>query len=322
MPVDGTIRWGLLGTARITTKLLVGAAQADRVQVVAVGSRSAETARRFAHANDIPRAHGSYVDLLADPEVDAIYISIPNSGHHEWTMKALAAGKHVLCEKPYTRRPDEVHEAWDAAEAGGLVLEEAFMWRHSPQTRRLLELLPALGDIVFVRASFSHRLDDASDIRLAAALDGGSLMDVGCYCVSAARLLAGAEPENVFGRQVLADSGVDRRFAGLLRFGAGLDATIHSGFDSEHEQLEVVGREGTVMLPDPWHARSGVLVVNGEEQRVEPTNPYRLELEDMGAAIRGEHAPLLGRADALGQARAIEALYRSAETMVPIAARP
>lgn len=322
MPIDGTIRWALLGTARITTKLLAGAAQADRVQVVAVGSRSAEAARRFAHANDIPRAHGAYADLLADPEVDAVYISIPNSGHHEWTMKALAAGKHVLCEKPYTRRPEDVHEAWDAAEAGGLLLQEAFMWRHSPQTRRLLELLSTLGEIVFVRASFSHRLDDASDIRLAAALDGGSLMDVGCYCVSAARLVAGGEPETVFGRQVLADSGVDRRFAGLLHFGGGLCASIHSAFDCVHEQLEVVGREGAVMLPDPWHARSGVLVVNGREERVEPIDPYRLELEDMGCAIRGERAPLLGRADALGQARAMEALYRSADTDQPISLAP
>jgi D-xylose 1-dehydrogenase (NADP+, D-xylono-1,5-lactone-forming) len=315
---DGTIRWGLLGTARINAKLLAGAALADRVHVAAVGSRQLATARQFAADNGIPRAHGSYAELLADPQVDAVYISIPNSAHHEWTMQALAAGKHVLCEKPYTRRPDEVNEAFDAAEAGGLILEEGFMWRHSPQTRRLMELLPTLGEALFLRASFSHRLGDRSDIRLAAALDGGSLMDVGCYCVSAARLVAGGEPEVVFAQQVLDESGVDRRFAGLLRFAGGFTATIHSGFDSEHEPLEVVGRQGSVMLPDPWHARSGVLVVNGEEERVEPLNPYRMELEDVGAATRGERAPLLGRADALGQARAIEALYRSADTGQPV----
>jgi predicted dehydrogenase len=112
---------------------------------------------------------------------------------------------------------------------------------------------------------------------------------------------------------------VDRRFAALLRFPGGLSATFHSGFSSVHEQLEVVGREGSIMLPDPWHARSGILVVDGEEQRVEPTNPYQLELEDVGAAIRGERAPLLGRADALGQARTIEALYHSAESSLPVA---
>jgi D-xylose 1-dehydrogenase (NADP+, D-xylono-1,5-lactone-forming) len=315
---DGTIRWGLLGTGTINAKLLAGAAHAGRTKVVAVGSRQRGTAEAFAAENAIPRAHGSYAELLADPQVDAVYISVPNSAHHAWTMQALAAGKHVLCEKPYSRHPQDVEEAFDAAEAGGLVLQEAFMWRHTPQVRRLLELLPSLGELVAVRASFSHRLDDAANIRMSADLEGGSLMDVGCYCVSAARLVAGAEPEFVYGDQVLAESGVDRRFAGLLRFASGLQATFHTGFSSEHEQLEVIGRDGSVMLPDPWHSRSGILVVDGEEQRVPATNPYQLELEDMGAAIRGERQALLGRSDARGQARTIEALYRSADSGAPV----
>ena len=228
-------------------------------------------------------------------------------------MKAVAAGKHVLCEKPYTRRPAEVEEAWDAADAAGVVLMEAFMWRHTPQAARLVELSAELGELIHVRSTFSHRLADDADIRVDAALDGGSLMDVGCYCVSGARLIAGEEPDLVYGQQVTTADGVDRRFTGYLHFPSGLVATFHSGFDSFSESLEVTGRDGTVSLPDPWHSQRGVLLVDGEEQPVEAVNPYMCELDDMAAAIRGQRAPLLGRDDAVGQARVIEALYRSAE---------
>jgi predicted dehydrogenase len=312
------IRWGLLGTARINAKLLAGARLSDTAQVVAVGSRSGDAARAFAEANGIGRAHGTYEGLLADDGVDAVYISLPNALHHRWTMIALAAGKHVLCEKPYTRHPEDVDVAWDAAEAGGLVVAEAYMWRHTPQAARLVELLPRLGELVTVRATFSHRLMDDADIRVSAELEGGSLMDVGGYCVSGARLVAGDEPERVYGEQVTTADGVDRRFTGVLRFPSGLSATFHSGFDSHSEGLEVIGRQGSVFLPDPWHSRSGLLVVDGVEERVAPTNPYQCELDDMAAAIRGEKAPRLGRADALGQARTIEALYRSAAEGAPV----
>jgi predicted dehydrogenase len=312
------VRWGLLGTARINAKLLAGLQLTDTATVVAVGSRSAAQARTYAEANHIPRAHGSYEGLLADPEVEAVYISLPNALHHEWTMIALAAGKHVLCEKPYTRHPEQVEAAWDAAEAGGLVLQEAFMWRHTPQAARLVELLPRLGELVHVRSTFSHRLADDADIRVSAALEGGSLMDVGCYCVSGARLVAGEEPDVVFGHQVTTLDGVDRRFAGLLHFPSGLTATFHSGFDSLSESLEVTGRNGTLSLVDPWHSRAGLIHVDGREERVEVRDPYQCELEDMAAVIRGEKAPRLGRADALGQARTIDALYRSAETGQPV----
>jgi predicted dehydrogenase len=139
-------------------------------------------------------------------------------------------------------------------------------------------------------------------------------MDVGCYCVSGSRLVAGSEPVRVHGEQVVGASGVDRRFSGLLRFADGLTATITSGFESFHESLEVIGHDASLRLPDPWHSRAGLLYLDDEEIRVEPINPYRLELEDMNAAIRGERAPLLGRADAMGQARTIEALYRAAES--------
>ena len=251
MSTQEPIRWGLLGTSRINAKLLAGARLSPNAEVVAVGSRSAEMAEAYAAANDIERTHGTYEGLLADPDVDAVYIPLPNALHHPWTLAALAAGKHVLCEKPYTRHPDEVDEAWDAAEAAGLVLMEAYMWRHTPQADRLVELLPRIGELVAMRATFSHRLADDGDIRVSAALEGGALMDVGCYCVSGARLIAGEEPELVYGQQVTTADGVDRRFTGVLRFPSGLTATFHAGFDAFSESLEVIGRDGSISLPDP-----------------------------------------------------------------------
>ena len=318
MSSNDAIRWGLLGTSRINLKLMQGAGGTDAAEVTAVGSRSVETGRAFAEANDIPRVHGSYEALLADAEVDAIYNPLPNAMHHPWTLKAIEAGKHVLCEKPYTRHPLEVDAAWDAAQAAGVVLMEAYMWRHTPQAARLKELAGQIGELVHVRSTFSHRLNDDADIRVDAELEGGSLMDVGCYCISGARLIAGEEPESVYGEQVTAPNGVDRRFTGVLRFPSGLVASFHSGFDSFSESLEVTGREGSVLLPDPWHSTRGVLYVDGVEQTVAVKNPYQCELEDMAAAIRGEREPLLGRDDAMGQARVIEALYRSAEAGEPV----
>jgi D-xylose 1-dehydrogenase (NADP+, D-xylono-1,5-lactone-forming) len=313
MSTPTPIRWGLLGTANITGKLLAGARQSAEVLVTAVGSRSVERARSFAVDNDIPGAHGSYEELLADPEVDAVYISLPNSLHHAWTMRALEAGKHVLCEKPYSRHPAEVDEAFDAADAAGLVLQEAFMWRHTPQVRMLQELLPRLGPVRVIRATFGYDLKREGDVRLDPELDGGSLMDVGCYCVSGARLLAG-EPVRVAGEQLVGRSGVDIRFAGVMRFWDDVMATFNCGFDGFSESLEVIGRDARLLLPDPWHSRSGVLYLDEEPLQAKAVNPYRLELEDMNAAIRGDRRPLLGRADALGQARTIEALYRAAES--------
>jgi predicted dehydrogenase len=313
MTTSTTIRWGLLGTGDITRKLLAGARRSPEVSVTAVGSRTFERARAFAAANDIPRAHGSYEDLLADPEVDAVYISLPNSLHHPWTMASLAAGKHVLCEKPYTHHPAQVTEAFDTAEARGLVLEEAFMWRHTPQVRRVLELLPRLGPVRVVRSTFAFLLSRDYDVRIDATLEGGSLMDVGCYCVSASRLIAG-EPLRVAGEQVMGETGVDVRFGGVMRCRDDVLATFSSGFDGATESLEIIGRDARLFLPDPWHSVRGVLYLDDELIQVEPVNPYQLELEDVNAAIRGERSPLLGRADALGQARAIEALYQAAKT--------
>ena len=318
MSSNGPVRWGILGTAGISARFLAGASGSTEATVVAVGSRTGERAAAFAAEHGIARAHPSYDDLLEDPLVEAVYVCLPNALHHPWTMRALAARKHVLCEKPYSRRPDEVAAAFDHAQRAGLVLSEAFMWRHHPQVRRLVELLPGIGRLETIRASFSFVLDDPADIRLRADLDGGSLMDVGCYCVSGARLLAGEEPDLAFGAAVVGPTGVDVRFTGILRFPSGAVAEFSSGLTTDHRGLEAIGTAGSIRLVDPWHARPATIVQDGAEEALEPVDPYRLEIDDLSAAIRGHRAPLLGKADALGQARAIDALLRSADAGRPL----
>ena len=318
------IAWGFLSTARIGLKLLAAARSSDRVDVVGVASRDAARAEAFAREHGIERAYGSYEALLADSDIEAVYIPLPNSLHAEWSTRALEAGKHVLCEKPLGRRAAEVESAFDAAERAGRLLVEAFMYRHHPQTRRLKELIAegAVGRLQMVRAVFSFPVQGATNVRLDAGLEGGSLMDVGCYCVSGTRLLAG-EPERVYAEQVVTEGGVDGLFAGTLVFPGGVFASFHSGLFLPHQdELEAIGDEGSVFLDDPWHCREPLIEVrrgDGVERiPVGEADSYRLELENMSDAIRGEAEPLLGRADAVAQARALEALHRSAQEGLPV----
>jgi predicted dehydrogenase len=315
------LRLGLLSTANINREILAAVARTGKVEAVAVASREARRAEDYAREHGLERAHGTYEALLEDDGVDAIYVPLPNGLHHEWTMRSLAAGKHVLCEKPYSRVPAEVEEAFDAADAVGHVLEEAFMYRHHPQSAQVAALVHggAVGRLRAIRASFTFRLDRPEDPRWSPELAGGSLMDVGCYCVSGSRLLAG-EPVSVQGAQVLAETGVDVAFHGTLRFPDDVVAQIDSSFATpSFQRLEAVGEEGTLLVEAPWRMDWGVrvAVLRGgevEEIEVEHGDSFVRELESFAAAVAGEAPPLLGRADALGQARAIDALYRSAET--------
>ena len=319
------VRLGLLSTARINDEILLGAAPSDAVEVVAVGSRDRARAEAYAQQKGIPCAHGSYEELLSDPEVDAIYNSLPNSLHVPWTLRALDAGKHVLVEKPFDRRPAEVARAFDAADAAGLIVMEAFMYRHHPQTKRLRELVArgSIGELREIRSTFTYELDDPTDVRLYRELDGGSLMDLGCYCVRGSRLLAG-EPELVEGTQLIGGDGVDVHFTGTLRFPGGVESRFECGFDSPPSStLEAIGSEGSALVNEPWacseHAIDLHRGCHTARVELEDADRYRLQLENFAAAIQGEAEPLLGRADALGQVRTIEALYRSAEAGAPVA---
>jgi len=320
------MRLGLLSTANINRAILVGAAKTTQVDVIAVASRDAARADAYAAEHGIATAHGSYEALLADPEVEAVYISLPNGMHHEWTMHALAAGKHVLCEKPYTRHPREAEEAFDAADAAGLVLAEAFMYRHHPQTATIARLVAdgAVGRLCAVKTTFTFPLHDLSNVRALPELDGGALMDVGCYCVSGIRLLAG-EPEHVRGEQVKGTTGIDMAFHGTLRCAGDVVGQFEATFRSPQRQsLEVVGEDGVLVVEAPWRIDWGGSVTvrrDGATELVdvEEADAYTLELENLAAAIEGRAPALLGRADAVGQARAIDALYRSAESGTRIA---
>jgi predicted dehydrogenase len=314
------VKWGILSTARINDQFLAGVRESDEVDVIAVASRSPDRAERYAREYGITRAHGSYDALLDDPEVEAVYISLPNGLHVDWSTRALQAGKHVLCEKPLSRKVADVHGAFDAAADADRLLMEAFMYRHNPQTKRLLELVGAgaIGRVRLIRAAFSFANPDPANIRLATALDGGALMDVGCYCVSGARLIAG-EPERVSAEQALGGDGVDVALAATMRFPDEVIAHFDCGLAlAGRDDLEVVGEEGSLFLDDPWHCRRPVIELrrDGDVERVEipVADSYRLEAENFSQAIRGTAEPLLGRKDAAGQARAIEALYAAADS--------
>ncbi len=299
--------------------MLDGASLVDGIAVEAVASRDAERADTYARKRGIPRAYATYEALLGDDEIDAVYVPLPNGMHHEWTMRALQSGKHVLCEKPYSRRPAEVEEAFDLAGRSDLVLMEAFMYRHHPQTVTVAELVAggAIGRLRTIRVTSGFQLDRPEDVRLAADLDGGALMDVGCYCISGSRLLAG-EPERVYGEQVTGETGVDLAFHGVLRFADDVVAQFDCSFVQAHGQrLEAVGDEGTVVVASPFRPDlgRGVTLRRGDESRgieIPEARMFALELENFASAIAGEAPPLLDRADALGQARTIDALYRSA----------
>jgi D-xylose 1-dehydrogenase (NADP+, D-xylono-1,5-lactone-forming) len=321
-----TVGWGLLSTARINRNIVEAARTSARAEVVAVASRATARAEAYAREHGIERAHGSYEALLEDSAVDAVYVSLPNSLHVEWTSRALEAGKHVLCEKPFSSDPREIEQVFDSAEECGLVVSEGFMWRHHPQTAKLVEAAAedVIGRLRLIRTAFSFDLASVhgvGDARLDPALDGGSLMDVGAYCVNAIRLLAG-EPERVQALQVLGPTGVDVCFAATLALPGEVIAHFDAGFVMPRRAaLEVVGEEGAVFVAEPWQPRepevelrrpAGHEAVEREVIPVDPADSYLLELENVSGAILGETGLLLGRADAVGQARALDALQRSA----------
>jgi predicted dehydrogenase len=313
------VRWGIISTADINRLVIPPARASEKVDLVGVASRTQERADEYAARWEIPRAYGSYETLLADPEIEAVYISLPNTMHCEWSIRAAEAGKHVLCEKPMDSNPDRVDDAFDAADRAGTLLSEAFMWRHNPQTKRLRELLDdgVVGELRLVRSCFSYGLYDEDNIRLRTDVEGGALMDVGCYCISGSRLVAGAEPESVFGRQWTGPSGTDWVFTASLRFPGEVLGLFDCGTAmTNRDELEAIGSEASLFLDDPWHARKPVIEIrrDGDVERVEvePEDSYGLELENLSDAIRGQGSPLLGRDDAVAQARVIDALFQSA----------
>jgi predicted dehydrogenase len=250
------LRWAILGTGNIARQFAVGVTASSRGVLTAVGSRSLEAAEEFARGYAVTHAYGRYDEALLGRDVDAVYISLPNSMHHEWTLAALRAGKHVLCEKPFAVTAAEAEEMFDAARKAGRVVMEAFMYRCHPQTAAVLDAVRdgAIGEVKLIRTSFCFRTTKVADnIRFRPDLAGGALMDVGCYCLSFSRLIAGEEPNVAEAACHLHASGVDELTAGVLRFPNNVTASFACGLTTQADNTAYVcGSEGYIEIPVPW----------------------------------------------------------------------
>ena len=321
------LRWGVLGTALINRRLIPAMRAARRSVVAAVASREESRASSYAQEWQIPTVHRSYEALLKDPRVDAVYIPLPNTMHVEWTLRALDAGKHVLCEKPLALTPSDVDRVAAVAKARERVVAEAFMYRHEPLIARVLQLARTgtVGTLTSISSGFTFVLDRPNDVRFDTALGGGSLWDVGCYGVSAARLIAGAEPVEVFGWATLGPTGIDQAFTGLLKFPGGLVATVHSAFTAAYRTwIDIAGTEGVLRVTSPFKPtmRETVEVTHGDtvsHHHVEGSPLlYVRQIEDFVASAIDGRVPTVSLADSRGNAAALAALAESSRAGRPV----
>ena len=316
------LRLGVLGAARIALGgIMPAAARTDSVQVVAVATRGGKRSQEVHDAAPEAELFEDYDSLLESAAVDAVYIPLPNSMHVEWTVKAVEAGKHVLCEKPFALDAEGAQRAIGTAHKAGVKLMEGFMFRLHPQTLRLKELLSegAVGEVMQAVAQFGHRLDDPGDVRGIGSLGGGALGDVGCYCVSGLRLAFGDEPRRSSAYARFDEEGADREMAGVLEFEAGLGVVSCSISSARRERMEISGTDGKITLDAPFRAdkAGGKLEITGGGETSTETfgeaDPYRAELEEFAAAIREDREPAVGSQEILGNARAIDSLVSSAQ---------
>jgi predicted dehydrogenase len=317
-----TLHWGLLSTARINRAVIPPIRASGRSTLIAVASRTQSTADSYAQKWDIPRAYGAYEALIDDPDINAVYVSVPNHLHAEWSIKCAAAGKHVLCEKPLALTTSDVDRMIAAAREHHVVIAEAFMYRHHPQTLKVLELLNrrAIGDILIVKGTFTFRLARPDDARWSPGMGGGSIWDIGCYPISFTRLIANAEPVEVLGWQVLGSSGVDEVFAGQMRFATGLLAQFESGFRAPFRTgLEIVGTSGSITLKYPFKPVGDNVIEIRRDEGVESIESqgqelYRGEIEDMENAVLDSKPQRISLQDSRANVALIKALVESAQT--------
>ncbi len=316
------LHWGLLSTARINRSLIPPLRASKRNQLVAVGSRAQDSADKYAQEWKIPRAHGSYEALLANPEIDVIYNPLPNHLHAEWTIKAVEAGKHVLCEKPLALNVEEVDAIQSAARKHGRIVMEAFMYRHHPQTLKVQDLVKngSLGTLKLIRGSFSYVLSREGDVRLKPEMGGGSIWDVGCYPISYARMIVGENPLEVFGWQVAGPTGIDETFAGQMRFANDVLAQFDSSFVIPfHTFMEIVGSDGTLNIPRPFRPGTDekIYLTQGEKTeiiKIPGQELYVGEVENMTDAILLGHEPRVSLDDSRANVAVIYSLLESART--------
>jgi predicted dehydrogenase len=328
------LRLGILGTGNIARQFSSGVRSSDRCELTAVGSRTRAAAKVFATAFEVPRTHGDYEALLNDPDVQAIYVALPNSMHHEWTIKALRAGKHVLCEKPLAVTERQGREMFEAARLGGRVLVEAFMYVSHPQTAAVLKAVRdgVIGQLRLIRTSFCYRTTRLDgNIRFDASLCGGALMDVGCYCTHFARLLAGQEPMQVAAFATLHEAtGVDVATSGAMRFASGVLATFSCGMTTQCDNTaHICGTDGYIQIAWPWkpsRQTAGYTIAHSVPPRQDrgistaqpgqavslqtPGDLYALEADDFAAAVLDGAPPRLTEPDTLGNLRVLDEIRR------------
>jgi predicted dehydrogenase len=320
------LRWGLLSTARINRLIIPAVRASARSDVTTVASRSLDKGRAYAEEWQIPRVLGSYEALLDDPDIDVVYISLPNSLHVEWTIRALAAGKHVLCEKPLALTVADVDRVAAAAERAGRTATEGFMYRHQPLTHAVEAIVKSgrLGAIRGVKGAFTFLLTRDGDVRLDPALGGGALWDIGCYPVSYACLLAGESPVEVFGWQQSSATGVDLEFSGMLRFRDGSVAQFDCGFAGPFRaEMEIIGREAALRIKRPFRSDelSRLILSAGDETETLPFEtapPFSGEIADMEAAALDGRPPRIPLAESRRTVAVLTALYASARAGRPV----
>lgn len=318
-----TLRIGLLGAARIAPAAVVEPArEMDRVQVVAVAARDPRRAEAFARDHGVPTVFGDYGELVASAQVDAVYVGLPPSAHASWTIAALEAGKHVLCEKPFACSTTEASAMVAAAERAGRVLCEAFHWRYHPLAWRLSEVLASgrIGAIRSIAATFDAPIPDLDDLRHDPRLGGGAMMDLGCYAVQWARFVAGGEPEVSSVQVTEGVPGIDLAMEARLRFEGGVTAKVGTSMAPDvavRARLEVVGDAGRIVVENPLAPHLGhALLVDDASGRSHETvageSTYIHQLRAfVAAALDGASLPT-GGADAIATMRVIEACYAAA----------
>jgi xylose dehydrogenase (NAD/NADP) len=317
------VRWGILSTANIGRAAVIPAIQASRNgEVVAVASRELEKAQAFAARLNIPQAYGSYEALLDADDIDAVYIPLPNSMHHGWTLKAAEKGKHILCEKPLALNAQECREMEAAADQHGVKLMEAFMYRFHPRTQKVLEMVRSgvLGELRLIHSAFTFRLTRPDNIRLKPELGGGALMDVGCYCVNLSRTVAGTEPVAVECFARWSPSGVDEQLVATLGFPNGLLAQFDCSLTMERrEEYTLAGTEASLSLSHAFLPGVGDAVIEERRARdevkrhvIQGVDEYQLMVEEFAECILQNRPPRYGPAEATANMRVIETLYHSA----------
>jgi predicted dehydrogenase len=325
------VRWGILGAANIGVRKVIPAMQrGTRSRMVAIASRDLAKAQAAASELGIPRAYGSYEELLADPEIEAVYNPLPNHLHVPWTIRAAEAGKHVLCEKPIALSASEARRLLDVRARTGVQIGEAFMVRNHPQWLAVRELVAAgrIGQLRVVAGHFAYFRRDPNDVRSVPEWGGGGLMDVGCYPITMSRWLFGEEPDAVIG---IVDRdpelGVDRIASGLMRFPSGGQATFTSAMQLAHYQrMQLHGTQGRIEVPIPFNAPNDrpcrIFVDDGRElgdrsaETIEfpVVDQYTLQGDNFSAAIRGERSVPVSVEDAVANMAVIDAIFRSVDT--------